>query len=218
MLAGGQADDEVREQQRARLRREPRFLDDAAPGDIARVPGQRIRPELGANAGAHAVGADQQVGLDARAVREVRQHPALARLDAREGSAGEIALLREGAAQRAIEMPPGRLDLRLAAAGEDASAGVERDALLEPDAERIVERQPEALERGVKLRVGGDADAAFGELGADALVHRHVAAGAVQHVAGEQAAERAADDDHAQALRGLSSGTICHGARLRSGD
>ena len=103
-------------------------------------------------------------------------------------------------AEEAIEMPPGRHDLRQVVAREDAAVGAERDAILEPVPERFVDGKPHAFQRGVKSGMSRNAGAAFGELRADPLVHRHVAAGAVEQVAGEQAPHRAADDDHAQTL------------------
>ena len=211
VLAWRQVDDEMRHQHVAPRRREPVLVHDTAPRHVARVLRRHVRPELGSNGGAHAVGADQEVGLDAGAVLEVREHAFAVRLEAREVGAGNVALVREVAAQQAVEMPPRRLDLRQAIAREDAAVGAEGDALLEPHAIGLVDGEPQALERDVKLRVGRDADAPLGELGADALVHRHVAAGAVQHVAGKQPAHGPADDDHARAPGALSGRTVCHG-------
>ena len=124
-------------------------------------------------------------------------------LEAREVGAGDVTLIGKVAAQQAVEVPPGRLDLGTVVTRENAAVGAEGNALLEPRAVRPVDGKPQGFERGVKLRVGRDADAPLGELGGDALVHRHVAAGTVQHAAGEQAAHGPADDDDARA-----SGTV----------
>ena len=213
VLPGRQVDDEMRHQHVAPLRREPVLIDDAPPGHIARVLRRRLRPELGADGRAHAVGADQEVGPDAGAILEVREHTFATGLEACEVVTGDVALVGEVAAQQTVEMPPGRLDLRQVIAREDAAVGPERDALLEPDAVRLVDGEPQALQRGMQPRMRRDADATFGEFRADPLVDRHVAAGLVQHVAGEQAAHRPAHDDHAQPDGGTAHRTLCHDTR-----
>src|SRR5262245_8404121 len=65
------------------------------------------------------------------------------------------------------------------------------------DAHRVVELDSESAHHVVELRVGADAGAATRELVGVALEHRDVPADLAEAVRGEQAADRAADDERA---------------------
>src|SRR6185437_5053658 len=67
-------------------------------------------------------------------------------------------------------------------------------AFADRHAEALVHRDAEAREHGDELGVRADAGAARGEVVSDPLEHLDLPAQVVQQVGGEQAAERAADD------------------------
>jgi hypothetical protein len=92
-----------------------------------------------------------------------------------------------------IDARPGAHDAAGIARRERLAAAGEQMHLVDVDAHGAVERHAEARHDVVKLRMGGDAGAAAGQLVGVLLEHHRVPAGAAQQQRGEQAADRAAD-------------------------
>ena len=78
-----------------------------------------------------------------------------------------------------------------------ATVVIEKHHAVDRDAHRIVERNAEPLGHRMQLRMGADAGAAAGQLLGVALEHDCVPADAAQHIGGEQATDRTADDEGA---------------------
>jgi len=74
------------------------------------------------------------------------------------------------------------------------SVVIEEHHFVDRDPHRVVERDAEPFGDVVQLRMRADAGAAAGKLLGVALEHGGVPADATQHVRGEQAADRTADD------------------------
>ena len=128
------------------------------------------------------------------AAAEVHAHAAAILLDALEIPAEMVARRVDGGAQQALQAVPRGQDLPQRLLGDDAAVAVERDPLLDLDAE-LARAGAARGQRMQQLRMGGDAGAAADQLDAGALVDVAVPADPAQERGGEQARHRTADDD-----------------------
>jgi hypothetical protein len=108
-----------------------------------------------------------------------------------------VAARRHPLAKRRKNPAPGAHQADGVAPIVSPAVAVEEHHAVDADAHGIVERDAEPLGHGMQLRMGGDAGAAAGQFLGVALEHRGVPARAAQHVGGEQAADRTADDERA---------------------
>src|SRR5258707_544889 len=87
---------------------------------------------------------------------------------------------------------------------------IERDALGDMDSESLVDSDADALQAREKLGMGDDPRAAADEVVARVLEYVHLPAATQQQIGGEEAAQRAADDERtrvrARARHGGSRG------------
>ena len=135
LLAGRQAERHVLEQLAMDRGRNGLLRQQRAPGDVAGIERVEVGQELLAHGRADAVGADQQIGLHAAAVAEMRHHRSAGLLEALQPDAAVIVLGREGVAQDAIEPLPGGQRLRTFDLADDAALGIEDLAGRHLDAE-----------------------------------------------------------------------------------
>src|SRR5690242_5209007 len=108
-----------------------------------------------------------------------------------------VAPRRHTLPQRGEHAAPRAHQPRGVAAVVGASLMVEKDHGIDGDPHRMVERHAEPPGHRMELRMRADAGAAAGQLLAVALENLRIEADAAQHVGGEQAADRTADDDGA---------------------
>src|SRR5438552_6676507 len=174
-------------------------LDEAAPRDVAGIPRLGIRDELRAYARAQAVGADQEIGACLRAVVETRDDFGALLREAAEIAPSMVMPGANAFFQRAINACPVRHDLVDALRVHGVAVAIEADALGHADAEPVVDLDAEPAQRIEQRAVRADSRAARRELVGDALVDVDLPAELLQEAGGEQAAERAADDDGAAA-------------------
>ena len=123
-----------------------------------------------------------------------RGHAGVILLDALERDAAVIALVREHRLQHLEQPAPGRHRLREGALGDDVSGAVEDDAAREHDAIAVLLFLDAGGAKCIdQARQDRDAGAATFEHSVGALEDVDIPAAAVEQVAGDQTAERAAD-------------------------
>ena len=114
-----EAEGELVEGVRAELGGEVALLHDAAPGDVAGVARAHLGRAERTHGGAEAIRADDEVGLDAGAVREAGDDLVAAMLEADELAAEVIALAGECRMQRVEDAAPGAEVLGIVEARDD---------------------------------------------------------------------------------------------------
>ncbi len=196
LLAVGQRKGEMVAKRVLRVRRQLGLVHQTAPRDIADIGWLNVGSEPGADGREDAVGADQQIALFGCSVAEMGCDRGVGFLDAVEVPALMVAGVGQSCAEQAVEVTPGSQDLPerqfaddRAVAAEDAPAG-DRDA----DLSRLTV-DTGALQHVEQFRVGHDAGAPAGQLGADPLEDIGLPAGAAEQECREEAGHRAADDD-----------------------
>ena len=147
-----------------------------------------------------AVGADEEIAALARAVGEKDADLRRVLLDPDDTRPGVIARGRQRILERAIDPVPGAVHRRHDALVNDGAAAVEADARVDPDARRRIEPDADPPHDGEKIFARADAGAAPRQILEAALEDGDLPAGAAQQVGGQQAADRAADDERAAGL------------------
>ena len=194
---------EVTVKRLARSRRHRVFREQASPGEITGVGRLHGRPELLAHDRVSAVGADQKVARLSGSILELRGYRPRAKvlIDLQQRLRRAILLVAEGRLQGRIDERPRRLGLWGEVLGLDRSVGPKDGAVRGPYAEldgaKINGRTPEGLDHfGLK----NDAAPAAVEIMRQALEDVGVPSDSEQEVAGEEPAERPADDQGAPFL------------------
>ena len=142
----------------------------------------------------HAVGADQEVARHSCPARKDRSDAAVVLNNIFELHARPITGIRQLPPQRPIEQRPGRENFIERQPRDHRAIVPEAKAHGERDADRLVDGNAKPAHDLEHFDMRADADAAAGEVAGAALEHRHLPAGLAQQKAGEQAAERTADD------------------------
>jgi hypothetical protein len=171
---------------------------EAAPGDVAAVVRLEIRQQLTANGRTQAVGTDDDISTGALATREPRGRPVSLQLDPLEGHARVVSLVGEHGPQ-GLEQPAPRghplaeVDLR-----HDAACPVERDSAGELDAQGLLGLFDAGGQQPVD-ETGKDRDSGATTLEDTdrPLVDVDIPATAMEQIPGDEARDRAADDDDA---------------------
>jgi hypothetical protein len=173
------------------------FGEQSPPREIAGVARPHARPELLAHSGVSAVGANQEVARFSGSILELRGYRPRAKvlIDLRQRLRLVIVPGAECRLQGRIDERPGRLGLRREVLGLDRSVAPEESAVRGPHAElddgKIDLRPPEGLGHfGLK----NDAAPATVEIMGRALEYVDLPTDSPQEVAGEEPAERPADD------------------------
>ena len=171
--------------------------DERPPGDVSSIERREFWKELLANARAQAVGTDQDRCRGGRTFGEMRDHAAVARLDAGERHAAMIAIGRKGVAEHTKQSVPRGQGLRTFGFSDHSAGAVQGPPPAHFDPELDVGIEPQGTEHGAQLRLRYDPGAAAGELAGHVLEHFDVPSAARERQRGEQPAHRAADHERA---------------------
>ena len=178
------------------VRRQFRLVHQTAPRDIADIGRLNVGSEPGADGREDAVGADQQIAFFGRAVAEMGRDRRFSFLDAVEVPALMVAGVRQSGAEQAVEVTPGGQDLPERQFADDRAVPAEDAPARNRDADlRRLAVDAGALQHVEQFRVGHDAGAPAGQLGADPLEDVGLPAGAAEQECREKAGHGAADDD-----------------------
>jgi len=175
--------------------RESGFVNKPAPRDVARVFRLHFGENVGANRGAKAVSADEEIGFARSAIRKMHCNRIRAYFDALQFPAKMVAVGRKGIAQHAKHAIPGSDDLRALESSDEIAGGVESFAPRNGDAEILRWIEPASLQNGAKLNVRDDARATSGKFETGPLEHIDRPAELAQKQRGEKSGHGAADDD-----------------------
>src|SRR5262249_26785897 len=196
LLARGQAEGHDVEQLAMEGRRKRRLRNERAPGDVADVGRHELRQALLADCGTKAVRTHQQLALCRAAVGKLREHRSFALHEAADAAAAVVVLARKRVTQQPVDALPSRQNLRTRELASHPTRRIEDfpGGDLDPEIGRI---DAEPAQRLDQIGLRDNAGAAPCELALDPLEDVDVPAGAPQQQRSQEAAHRAADDQHA---------------------
>jgi hypothetical protein len=177
--------------------RERRFLDHAAPADVASVDEIDIGEHLAPHGRANAIRADEHLGPDLRTVDKAGGHAVMIFDEAGEGGAVANAILGKGGRQHRVESTPRGAKLRHAKLANNASIGGKGRAAADGDADAAVDLRAGRQQPLQHRRMHAEPGASTLEPSSAPLGDRHVPAGTHKNIAREEAAKGTADDDRA---------------------